>query len=263
MTTDTVGNFTVTVHGMTGNFKVGTWPPEPPLRPAEFEVSDLIITPDEAELGEDVIISFTVTNIGEQTGSYLVDLKIDGVTIARRTGELEPGESETRSYELTPEMLGYYSVEVGDPRVLGLTGSFTVKAPPKPAEFEASNLVVTPQEVVPGGTIMVSATITNIGEESGSHTVELKLDGQVVDSESITLNGGASVTVTLTTTSEAEGSHSVEIDGLSGSFTVEAPAPPKKTLWIWIVLLVVLVAILLYIWRRTDWIDQLRASLKR
>ena len=234
ITMDAGGDFNVTVSGMTVSFKVGTWLPEPPLRPAEFDVSDLIITPDEAELGEAVIISFTVTNIGEQTGSYLVDLKIDGVTIAGRTGELEPGESETRSYELTPETLGNYSVEVGAPHVQGLTGSFTVEAPPRPAEFELSNLRifypgVIPPEVERGQTVTVTVSIdvTNVGEETGVYTVELVLEGSVVGSEEITpLEGGMTATVVFELT-RGEGTYQVEIEDLTETLIVsEIPIVP-------------------------------------
>ncbi len=262
ITMDTVGDFKVTLMGFTGSFKVGTWPPEPPPSPGEFETSNLKITSEEAEIWEEIEISFTVTNIGEETGNYQFSLLIEGPFAAgsvEMVGILGAGKSETATYKMTPETPGDYTFTVD-----GLTEIFTVKAPPKPDEFEASNLAVTPVTVVPGTIVMISATITNIGEERGSHIVELKLDGEVVDSDSVTLNGGASETVTLITSSEAEGRHSVEIDGLSGSFTVEAPPPPKKPLTIWIALIVALVAILIYIiWRRPEWIDQLRASLKR
>ena len=51
ITLDMIGEYHVWVEGLTGIFMVGTWPPEPPLKPAEFVVSDLSIEPEEVELG--------------------------------------------------------------------------------------------------------------------------------------------------------------------------------------------------------------------
>ena len=248
------GTYDVDIEGMIGSFYVIT-PIVPTLPPI---LSDLTITPAEIELGEEVTIGFNIENIDSQSFTYIVTMKIGEITQLIDV-ELLAYKTKTVSHTRIPDTVGEYEVTVD-----GLTGSFTVKAPPlKPAEFEASNLVVTPREVEPEASVTVSATITNIGEESGGCIIELKLDGVVAGMKTVDLNAGVSETVTFTTSSEEEGSHSVEIDGLSGSFTVEAP-PPKDNLLFWFAVIVVIVAIALYIiWKRTDWIDQLRASLKR
>jgi len=69
----------------------------------------------------------------------------------------------------------------------------------------------------------VSVTVTNVGEETGSHKAELLLDGSKVDEETVSLEGGASETVEFTGVSGGEGAHTVAVGGLSGSFTVTAP----------------------------------------
>ncbi|WP_137289752.1 NosD domain-containing protein [Natronorubrum halophilum] len=46
-------------------------------------------------------------------------------------------------------------------------------------------------------TLEVNATITNTGDESGTQTIALDLDGTDVDDQSVTLDGGDSATVTL------------------------------------------------------------------
>ncbi len=132
---DTGGDFNVTIIGMTGSFTVGTWPPEPPLRAAELVLSDLSITPETAELWGDIDvwtlkITVNVTNVGEQEGKYKINLRVDGSIVDWRTVELKAGEKVTIIYDVT-RGAGSYTVEVD-----GLTGSFEVKAPPKPAEFE-------------------------------------------------------------------------------------------------------------------------------
>ncbi len=96
----------------------------------------------------------------------------------------------------------------------------TLSPSPTPAVFEVSNLVISPLEVEPGEEVTISATITNVGEESGSYTVEINLDDEVIDTESVTLNGGESTSITFTVTRNTKATYSVEVAGLSSSFTV-------------------------------------------
>jgi len=65
--------------------------------------------------------------------------------------------------------------------------------------------------------------VTNVGEEAGSYTAELLIDGSKVDEDMVTLVGGASETVEFTGVSGEEGSHTVSVGDLSSSFTVETP----------------------------------------
>jgi len=94
---------------------------------------------------------------------------------------------------------------------------------PDPAEFVLSNLVVSHTTVETEETVTVSVTVANVGEESGSYTAELLVDGSKVGEETATLEGGASETVEFTGVSGDEGTHTVSIGDLSGSFTVTAP----------------------------------------
>ncbi len=205
--------------------------------PTAFELSDLSISPTEVLVGRDVSISVKVTNVGGQAGSYLGTLKIEGVTV-------DAGESTTVTFTVRKMIAGTYSVEVD-----GLKGSFKVKTPPAPAKFELSDLSVSPKEVGPGEAVTVSVKVSNVGEESGATTVEVKLDGEVVDSKTVTLDGGASTTVTFTVSSDVEGIHTIEVDGLIDTFTVTVPV--KKVSWtlyvgVAIVIVVIVAAVILY-----------------
>ena len=270
ITLDTIGEYHVWVEGLTGIFKVGTWPPEPPLKPAEFILSDLSITPEEVELGEEVTITFTVTNVGEMKGGYTITMKttpeitscvsgpppglifeaIDGEFKQYRT--IAGGESETYEFIFFSEAEGPYDVSVD-----GLTGGFTVKAPPKPAEFEFSDLRIFYPGVIPPEverdqtvTVTVSIEVENVGELEGGRTVELKVDGEVIDSKGVTLEGGASATVLFELT-RGEGTHEVEVEGFTESFTVN----PQPSLWDKIPgfpyesIILGLIAVIIILWR--------------
>ena len=82
---------------------VGTEPPAPPADPAESELSDLDIAGQGAEAtideGEDADIGIEVENVGGQTGSFDVNLEINGESSSDETDELGPGESESVTFE--------------------------------------------------------------------------------------------------------------------------------------------------------------------
>ena len=75
-------------------------------------------------------------------------------------------------------------------------------------------------------TVTVSIEADNVGELEGSHTVELKVDGEVIDSKEVTLEGEASATVLFELT-RGEGTYEVEVEGFTDSFTVN----PQPTIW--------------------------------
>ena len=107
--------------------------PTPPLPPF---LSDLTITPSELELGDSVTIGLDIQNSDSQSFTYIVTMQIGELTLLVDV-ELGAYESKTVSRTITPDMVGTFNVTVN-----GLTGNFTVKAPPKPAEFTVSDLVI-------------------------------------------------------------------------------------------------------------------------
>ena len=219
----TPGTYSVEVNGLIGSFKVETEEgpgPEPP-EPASFILSNLVVSPSAVEPDETVTVSVTVMNVGEVEGSYTVELLIDGSKVDEYTVTLDGGFSETVEFTVTEDTDGTYTASIGE-----LSGSFTVETPSPPqapAEFELSNLVVSPTTVEIGEPVSVSVTVTNVGEEAGSYTAELLIDESKVDEDTVSLVGGASETVEFTGVSGEEGSHTVSVGDLSGSFTVEMP----------------------------------------
>jgi beta-lactamase superfamily II metal-dependent hydrolase len=92
-----------------------------------------------------------------------------------------------------------------------------------PAKFEVSNLNVNPAEVEPGETVTVTLGVQNVGEERGTHELELIIDGVVEQSKSVTLDGGKSASVSFSVEKDIEGFYSVELGGLTGIFQVVEP----------------------------------------
>ncbi|MBA7561565.1 hypothetical protein ES708_03204 [subsurface metagenome] len=77
--------------------------------------------PAEIKVGENVIISLNVANDGEETGTYIVELKINGQTTDSHLVTLDGGQSEPVSFTVTETEAGTYEVTVS-----GLSGSFGV-----------------------------------------------------------------------------------------------------------------------------------------
>ncbi|GAI85095.1 unnamed protein product, partial [marine sediment metagenome] len=91
VTREEADSYTVTVDGLSDSFTVVVVPPEP----AAFSVSYLSVSPRlEVEPGEAVTITVLVANIGGESGSYTVVLKIDKVKEAEETVTIAAGESQ-------------------------------------------------------------------------------------------------------------------------------------------------------------------------
>jgi hypothetical protein len=113
-----------------------------------------------------------------------------------------------------------------------------------PAAITASSLSISPREVDIGETVTISVLVANTGEEEGSYTVTLKINGVVKQTRELILAGGASETATFAVAEDEAGTYSVDVDGLTGSFAVREvavpppavppPAPPPGINWtIW------------------------------
>jgi len=220
VTPETEGVYSVTIEDLVGGFEAKITP----LMPAEFVLSELEASPGDVSVGEEVTVTVNVANIGEVEGSHMVVLKVDGDEYEGFNVTLEPSASTVVSFTIVEDDPGSHGVGVG-----ALTGTFNVL---QPAEFEISDLSIAPDEVEEGGEVTILVRVSNIGEEEGSHTVELKLDGSVTDDKSLTLEGGAEMTVSFSV-SMGVGTHTAEIESLTGSFTVTEPEQPSQQSFPW------------------------------
>lgn len=232
--------YSVEVDGLSGSFTV--------IKPtqAEFTVSNLKISPTEVEPDEDVTIEVIVRNIGQLSGDYAVELELDGTVIDIANVTLSGGASTTIKYTISSAVEGAHAVKVDR-----VSGSFTVTKRLAPAEFEVTDLVVSPSEREQGSTTNISASVqvTNIGEQSGTILVEFELDGSVLDIKELTLDGGETSSVSSTTSSDVLGTHTIEVHGLTGEFMVTEPTKPIN--WLIIdVIIIVLVAVAVYLYSR-------------
>jgi len=180
--------------------------------PPSFVLKSLVINPSSVEKGGTVEISVMVTNTGGRSGSFLVTLLINDDAEDEKTVTLSPDETETVRFMVTAAQEGTFSVNLH-----GLTGSYAVF---NPVTFTLSGLVVEPRTVNEGETVTVSVKVTNIGEESASYPVTLRIDGEVEDEKTANVAPGETETVSFRVSATTEGTFAVDVNSLDGSYTV-------------------------------------------
>jgi hypothetical protein len=129
--------------------------------------------------------------------------------------------------------------------------------PPSPAHFVPSGLSIVPSvekiwESVTfvtknGESVTITANVLNDGGQEGTYTVELKLNGETVDTEIVTLGAGQSHPVSFTVSGLEDGQYEVEVAGLSGDFTTS-----RTVTWWLIVVLIVAIGLISWgvVWER-------------
>jgi len=84
------------------------------VRPPEYSVEPLLVTPEIAKEGDTVTVETQVSNSGDIAGTFAGSLQADGDEIAADPVEVGPGSTEPLSYSVTAGNPGKYLLTVGD-----------------------------------------------------------------------------------------------------------------------------------------------------
>ena len=217
----------------------------PPLPENTIAIVAFNVTPEGAVFDRDIFMTLGFDQLPENalngtlTMAYYDD--VDGVWVPL---ESEPGEPNGVAELSLSAPLNHFTifavlVEVAPP------------PPPPPAHFVPSGLsIVTSVEKIwesvtfvtkTGESVTITANVANDGGQEGTYTVELKLNGETVDTEIVTLGAGQSQWVSFTLSEMDYGQYEVEVAGLSGEFTT------SRTITWWLIIVIIL-AIGLIIW---------------
>jgi len=128
---------------------------------------------------------------------------------------------------------GSYTVTLTVTDSCGFTDSITMRAyisikttggeALEPADMVVSYLLIDPLQVLPGQEVLVSGNICNQGEERGSKTVSLMVNGVAEQSQTVGVSGGSCQQVSFRLSRAVPGTYQVAIDGMTGQFSVLAP----------------------------------------
>jgi hypothetical protein len=184
-------------------------------KPAEFTVTDLTIQPFEAGLGEPILISANVTNIGDEEGSYSANLTINNVLKENQTILLPGGNYSIVEFTDIENAEGTYFVEIAD-----LNGTFTITNVAPPPGLKISYLIHTPYEAWVNEIVTISVNVTDTGSEDISYSLPFKVNNVIKGVVAISLSAGETQTINCNVTESSEGTYSTNVGGLTGSFTI-------------------------------------------
>ena len=187
----------------------------PPLKKAEFQVTNLTVNPAEAGVGQPIIISVNVTNVGEEEGNYSVNLTINDVVRENKTIQLLGNESRIVEFLVNENSEGSYYVKIDD-----LNGTFIITDVPLPSTLEISDLTISPYEAWSNEPIKISVKVINIGDEAVSYPLAFRVNEVVRETKTIQLSAGETTTVETNVTESSEGTYSVIVGSKSGKFII-------------------------------------------
>ena len=166
----------------------------------------------------------------------------------------------------TATLIIYSNDPFEDPLELALTGTgLQAKGvdAPDPASMSTSYLLIDPAQVLPGQQVLISANVCNSGEERGSLSAILMVNGSAEQSQSVAVSGGSCQEVLFTVAKAVPGTYQVAVNGMTGQFSVLAPRAVQGTvasqqhtglgtggLIAIVAIMVVLVIALVYVFRR-------------
>lgn len=89
-----------------------------------------------------------------------------------------------------------------------------------PANFEVRNLTVSPVQVKPGESILITYEVINTGGQSGEFMLEISIPGLLQTSQLIKLEAGQTQAFNLTLPPDNAGTYQVDIGGVKDTITI-------------------------------------------
>ncbi|ELZ18299.1 hypothetical protein C478_01535 [Natrinema thermotolerans DSM 11552] len=184
---------------------------------SDIRGSTVSVSPTTVEAGETVTVNATYRNDGDGWGVETARLTVDGTVVDQRTVALSSGEKQTVSFERRMEWPGTYEV--------GIEGvgyqSVTVAGP----QLEVSSATIDDATITAGETADVRATVRNPSDRRIERTLELSVDGIVVDTRTVSIPANGERTVSFRRSFDEPGTYAIAVSGVdAGTVTVEERA---------------------------------------
>jgi len=170
--------------------------------------------------GERLTVDVVATNFGDVDGAYEAVLRVDDEPQATRSGQLEPDESATLTFEHTFEEPGQYVVSVG-----GATLRVEVREPATP---RVTGVAVDPADATTGEPVAVAVGVRNDADRPARFDLPITRNGEVIDTRTVRLDAGAETTVTTELRFDDPGSYVVGVGDAAAetaTVTVTGGAP--------------------------------------
>jgi len=92
----------------------------------------------------------------------------------------------------------------------------------KPADTKVLTASVQPSQVIAGQPVKIMANVVNRGDQDGSLTAKLSINGQIEDSKQLIISANSGKPIEFTVTKELPGIYQVDVNGQQAYFTVIA-----------------------------------------
>ena len=228
----------------------------------QFQLSNLIVTPATCQAGEKITASVDVKNIGTREGEEVVQIYISAISHnflmlvkqlkAFNRISLQPGETKTVSFDLTPESFYYYNEGVGSYKVdageykimagnssdnLTLTQTINLLSSETKPDLRITQIKQFPPYPLKNDKVVFLALIKNEGtapSPAGAvHKVDFTINGATVSS-SVEFDESIPVGAARLVCANANGSTgnwwtAPEV----GDYTIEAVVDPENTINEW------------------------------
>lgn len=166
----------------------------------------------EATPGQDITVEAIVENSGTIAATQQIDLSIDGTIEDSREISLAPDDTDTITFDWDTDGVSPANL-IAEVRSNDHYAS-TIVTVLEPAFFDVHiDTDDSPYEIVEGVTADITAQVSNTGEVSDQQTIDLLVDGEIVDQlDGLNLTAGASETINLFwDTDDASGDYELEV----------------------------------------------------
>lgn len=190
-------------------------------------LTEFTVTPTTVETSENVTVRATYRNGGRNRTAATSRLTVDGTVVDRQSFALEPGETEAVVFERSMDWPGTYEVGVDGTasRTVTVQGS-GVEIVDARVDATSRNNATTTTDLTVGESATIRATVRNPTDARVERTLELAVDGIVVDSWTVSVPADAERTVTFERRFDDAGSYEVSVSGVTaGTITVSEPLP--------------------------------------
>ncbi|ELY45005.1 CARDB domain-containing protein [Natronorubrum sulfidifaciens] len=180
--------------------------------PTDVELESVELDATTVETGDSVTVNATYRNDAVLPRQRTATLTVDGVVVDTTQFEIGPGETTSVIFERELQWPGTYEIGVD-----GQTTAVSVEGPP----IDVLDVSVADSELTAGETTTVEATVSNPTESQVERTLELAVDGIVVDTRTVTIEPNSERTVTFDHRFDEPGTYSIAVSGVdSGTVTV-------------------------------------------
>ena len=180
--------------------------------PTHVPVESVAADPQTALLGTEVVVTATVFNDVAREVIYPVRLLVNGAMIETVSLPVGPKSRGTATFRYPLASPGKYRFTVGS-HAVEVTALH-------PATFYVSCLVVKPERARVGESVMVEATVFNVGDVGGVYEANLTVNSQQVAGREVRFDGGREQqTVSFQYVPEEAGARTVLVGDQAGSFT--------------------------------------------